>query len=142
MRWERGCSNSTTTSGSPAGCGRRRSISSRAFRCEAAMTEPADLLLVGSGGFAARIAFDIAATATSPIRVVIAGRNAVRRDWLRVAANARAANFGLPAFFRAHAVDLSVPDAADEAILAYRPKVVVQAATTQTSAVISGQNDA
>jgi hypothetical protein len=106
------------------------------------MTEPADLLLFGSGAFAARIAFDIAATATQPVRVVIAGRNAVRRDWLRVAANARAANFGRPATFLAHAVDLSIPDAADDAILAYRPKVVVQAATTQTSAVISGQKDA
>jgi hypothetical protein len=106
------------------------------------MTEPADLLLFGSGGFAARIAFDIAATATSPIRVVIAGRNAVRRDWLRVAANARAANFSRPAFFRAHAIDLLIPGAADEAIAAYRPKVVVQAASTQTSSVISGQKDA
>jgi hypothetical protein len=106
------------------------------------MSEHADLLLFGSGAFAARIAFDIAATATSPVRVVIAGRNAIRRDWLRVAANARAANFGRPAFFRAHAVDLLVPHAADETIAAYRPKVVVQAATTQTSAVISGQKDA
>jgi len=37
----------------------------------------------------------------------------------------------------AHAVDLSLPDAADEAIQAFRPKIVVQAATTQTSSVIS-----
>ena len=106
------------------------------------MSEPADLLLFGSGAFAARIVFDIAATATQPVRVAIAGRNAIRRDWLRVAANARAANFGRPAFFVAHAVDLSLPDAADEAIQTYRPKVVVQAATTQTSSVISGQKDA
>jgi hypothetical protein len=109
---------------------------------DAVMSEPADLLLFGSGAFAARIAFDIAATATAPVSVVIAGRNAVRRDWLRVAANARAANFGRPAVFRAHAVDLLIPDAAAEAITACRPKVVVQAATTQTSAVISGHKDA
>jgi hypothetical protein len=106
------------------------------------MTEPADLLIFGSGAFAARIVFDIAATATEPITVAIAGRNAQRRDWLRVAANARAANFGRPTFFDAHAVDLAEPDAADDLILACRPKVVVQAATTQTSAVISGQKDA
>jgi hypothetical protein len=106
------------------------------------MSEPADLLIFGSGAFAARIVFDIAATASEPVTVAIAGRNAARRDWLRVAANARAANFRRPAIFFAHQVDLLLPDAADEAILAYRPKVVVQAATTQTSAVISGQKDA
>lgn len=106
------------------------------------MTEQADLLIFGSGAFASRIVFDIAATADAPVRVAIAARNAMRRDWLRVAANARAANFGRPAFFTAHAVDLANPDAALEPIGALRPKVVVQAATTQTSAVISGQRDA
>jgi hypothetical protein len=106
------------------------------------MTEPADLLIFGSGAFASRILFDIAATAIRPVSVAIAARNPVRRDWLRVAANARAANFCRPAHFRAHDVDLSLPDAADEAIATYRPKVVVQAATTQTSSVISGQKDA
>ncbi len=58
-----------------------------------------DILLLGTGAFAARIAFDLAATAHDPVQVVIAGRNGARLDWLRTAANARAAIFGTQARF-------------------------------------------
>ena len=47
-----------------------------------------DILISGTGGFAARIAFDIAATARESVEVIIAGRNRERLNWLRTAANA------------------------------------------------------
>jgi len=106
------------------------------------MDERCDILLCGTGGFAARIAFDIAATARRPVSVVIAGRNAARLDWLVLAANARAAIFGAPASFRGHRTDLLARDAAPALIGATRPKVVVQAASVQTSQVIATTGDA
>ncbi len=104
--------------------------------------ESCDILLSGTGGFAARIAFDIAATARRPVSVVIAGRNADRLGWLVLAANARAAIFGAPATFRGYRTDLLAPDAAPALIGATRPKVVVQAASVQTSQVIATTGDA
>lgn len=101
----------------------------------------ADILIFGTGSFAARIAFDLAATADAPLRVSIAGRNAERLDWLRTAANARAVIFGRPARFIAETADLLSADAAAATIARHRPQVVVQAASVQTSAVISTQGD-
>jgi hypothetical protein len=96
-----------------------------------------DILISGTGGFAARIAFDIAATADEPVEIVIAGRNRERLNWLRTAANARAALFGRKARFRTHAVDLLAPNASDEMLAATAPRIVVQAASIQTSQVIA-----
>ena len=102
----------------------------------------ADILIFGTGNFAGRMALDLAATASEPVTVVIAGRNRDRLKWLRTAGNARAAMFNRPARFVAHEVDLSVADAAAEAIAAAEPKVVVQAASFQTGNVISNQGNA
>jgi hypothetical protein len=102
----------------------------------------ADILIFGSGNFAARIVLDLAATAPNPVTVVIAGRNPERLRWLKTAANARAAMFDRPARFLTHEVDLSFPDAAASAITAAEPKVVVQAASLQASSVISHQGNA
>jgi len=101
-----------------------------------------DILVSGSGGFAARIAFDIAATAEEPVEVVIAGRNRERLNWLRTAANARAALFGKKARFTTHAVDLLAPNASDEMLAATGPRIVVQAASIQTSQVIAQTGNA
>ncbi|HEY5796276.1 MAG TPA: hypothetical protein VIU82_14810 [Bosea sp. (in: a-proteobacteria)] len=101
-----------------------------------------DILVSGTGGFAARIAFDIAATADEPVEVVIAGRNRERLNWLRTAANARAALFGKKARFITHAVDLLAPDASDEMLAATGPRIVVQAASIQTSQVIAQTGNA
>lgn len=101
-----------------------------------------DILVSGTGGFAARIAFDIAATAQEPVNVVIAGRNRGRLDWLRTAANARAAIFGRPARFGSFAIDLLEPDAAPRLLAATQPRVVVQAASIQTSQVIAQSGNA
>lgn len=101
-----------------------------------------DILLSGTGGFAARIAFDIAATATEPVEVTIAGRNRERLNWLRTAANARAALFGTAARFTTHVVDLLAPDAADDVLAVSDPRIVVQAASIQTSQVIAQSGNA
>lgn len=87
--------------------------------------------------FAGRMALDIGATAKRPIRVVIAGRNRMRLDWLRTAGNARAAMFGTPARFATEAIDLLAPGASETLLLRYQPRLVVQAASIQTSTVIS-----
>lgn len=101
-----------------------------------------DILISGTGGFAARIAFDIAATAREPVEVVIAGRNLERLNWLRTAANARAALFGAKARFTTHAIDLLAPDASDALLAATDPRIVVQAASIQTSQVIAQSGNA
>jgi hypothetical protein len=102
----------------------------------------ADILIFGTGNFAGRIALDLAATASEPVTVAIAGRNHDRLDWLRTAGNARAALFNRPVRFISHEVDLSVSDAAAGALSAAEPKVVVQAASFQTGNVISAQDNA
>jgi len=101
-----------------------------------------DILISGTGSFAARIAFDIAAVATDPVEVVIAGRNRSRLNWLRTAASARAAMFGSKARFTAHAVDLLAPDASDELLAATNPRIFVQAASIQTSQIIAQTGNA
>ncbi len=101
-----------------------------------------DILVSGTGGFAARIAFDIAATARDPVAVVMAGRNAERLNWLRTAANARAALFGTKARFITHAIDLLAPEASDRLLAATAPRIVVQAASIQTSQVIAQSGNA
>lgn len=106
------------------------------------MTDTADIVVFGTGSFAARILFDIAATAREPVRVAIAGRNAERLDWLRVAGNARAAIYERPVTVIARRTDLASTGAAAEAVAALRPSVVVQAASAQTSSVISAQGNA
>jgi hypothetical protein len=102
----------------------------------------ADVLIFGTGNFAARIALDIATTASAPVKVTIAGRNRDRLDWLRTAGNARAAMFERPARFASYRVDLALEGAAAETIAATEPNVVVQAASLQTGSVISHQGNA
>lgn len=96
-----------------------------------------DILITGTGMFAGRIALDIAATAKEPVNIVIAGRNRMRLDWLRTAGNARAVMFGTPAKFSTHVIDLLEPSASGDLLGQYRPRLVVQAASIQTSTVIS-----
>ena len=106
------------------------------------MPQPTDVLVFGTGNFAARIVFDIAATARVPVRVTVAGRNRERLDWLRVAASSRAAVFGTAARFAACPADLAQAEAAEATISACRPRVVVQAASSQTPSVIAATGNA
>ncbi|HEX6442865.1 MAG TPA: hypothetical protein VF007_11805 [Stellaceae bacterium] len=106
------------------------------------MAEPTDILILGTGSFAARILFDLAATATAPLRVTVAGRNRDRLDWLRTAANARAHMFDTPIRCLSRMVDLLDDDGAAELLQTCRPAVVVQAASLQPGSVISATGNA
>lgn len=101
-----------------------------------------DIVICGAGAFAARIAFDIAATADEPVSVVIAGRNKERLNWLRTAANARSALFGKQARFSTHVIDLLAQGASDALLAATQPRILVQAASIQTSQVIAQTGNA
>lgn len=103
---------------------------------------PIDILVSGTGSFAARIVFDIAATANRSVRVRIAGRNRARLEWLTTASNARAKIFGTPARFDCAEADLLSVDAAGELLAAARPRLIVQAASVQTSSVIAQKGNA
>src|SRR5436305_443018 len=103
---------------------------------------PQTILVFGTGAFAARIVFDIAATATQPVRVVVAGRNPGRLAWLVTASAARAVIFASPATFVACKCDLLESAELEAALATERPKVVVQAASVQTSSVIATTGDA
>lgn len=106
------------------------------------MAARADVAIFGTGNFAARILFDLAATAVMPLRVVIIGRNADRLSWLRTGASARAVMFGkevelstgqLPAFE-------AEPVAAILATLS--PRVVLNTASVQGGRKDNHQPDA
>jgi len=96
-----------------------------------------DILITGTGAFAGRMLLDLAATSTMPLRVAIAGRNSDRLDWLRTAANARARMFDAPVQVVSHQVDLLAPGASAWILEMTQPRLVVQAASIQTSAVIA-----
>lgn len=105
------------------------------------MAERTDILICGTGAFAARILFDLAATAPAPVHVTIAGRNAARAAWLRTAAAARAAMFGRHVRVQVAPIDIERDDAA-RLLTALRPKVVLQAASAQAGRVIAGPANA
>lgn len=105
------------------------------------MPDHVDIMVCGTGSFAARVVCDLAAVAPRPIIVAILGRNLSRLDWLRTAGNARAHLYGRPATFVARRIDLLETDTLARVLEAARPRVLVQAASSQPSAVISGRGD-
>ena len=100
------------------------------------------IIVFGTGSFAARIVYDIAATAQAPVHVIVAGRNLERLDWLTTAANARASIFGRNATFAGQIVDMSHENAIVDVVGDLQPSVVVQAASPQASAVIGASGNA
>jgi hypothetical protein len=102
------------------------------------MTTACDILILGTGPFAQRIVCDLAATATEPTRIVLAGRNAFRLAWVLTAARARAQMFARPVAIKSREVDLSRSERIGELLGSLRASVVVQAASLQPASVISG----
>lgn len=102
----------------------------------------ADILIFGAGSFAARILFDIAATAQSPVSVAVAARKAERLAWLKTGALARAHMFRRPVSVSTLTADLAIAEAAEAALAQVAPRVVVQAASSQGGAVIADRNNA
>jgi hypothetical protein len=105
------------------------------------LPDRADLVLCGTGTFAARILFDVAATASRPLTVVVVGRTAFRLAWLRTAANARAAMFGTGVRVHEHVVDTLSTDRMTALLGALRPRVVVNTASAQGGRVVTTQPD-
>lgn len=102
----------------------------------------ADIAFFGTGEFAARALFDLAASAALPLDVLVIGRDEARLAWLRTAANARAVVFGRPLKV-ATQVCPQFDDASIARVLeATRPRVVFQAASLQTASVLRGSDDA
>jgi saccharopine dehydrogenase-like NADP-dependent oxidoreductase len=106
------------------------------------MTEPCDILILGTGPFAQRIACDLAATATKPTRVAVAGRNTFRLAWILTAARARAQLFARPVAIEGHEIDLGGSGRVAELLAGLRATVIVQAASLQPASVISGAGNA
>ncbi len=100
------------------------------------MAETCDILVIGTGAFGSRIIFDIATTTEAPVIVAIGGRDRERMDWLRLAANARAALQGRPARFFTVPIDFGTPESIAEAIGPTKARVIVQASSVQSSRVI------
>src|SRR3954471_20297413 len=103
---------------------------------------PHQIVVFGTGAFAARIVFDIAATAAHPVRVVVAGRNLDRLSWLVTAAAARAVIFARPPRFAARPCDIFDDEQVEAVLATERPRVIVQAASVQASSVISATGNA
>ena len=101
-----------------------------------------DILICGAGVFAERILCDLAAAAVEPVRIVIAGRNAERIEWLRTAANTRATIFGKPARIDCRVLDLTSDNAVADCLSQLLPKVIVQAASAQPSSVLGASGNA
>jgi hypothetical protein len=91
-----------------------------------------DILFSGTGYFAEIMACDIAATARTPLRVVIGGRNAGRMKWLVDACRARAAIHGTPVRFESVELDSTSAEALMPPLDALRPRVFVQSASAQS----------
>jgi hypothetical protein len=106
------------------------------------MGSTCDILIFGTGSFAQRIACDLAATAASPTRLTIAGRNGPRLDWICTAARARAHMFCRSVEVASRRIDLAAPDAAGELLAVCRPVVILQAASFQSGSVISASGNA
>jgi len=101
-----------------------------------------DISFFGTGEFAGRALFDLAASVRHPLTLQVVGRDEARLAWLRTAANARAVLFGCPL-----RVTTRVCSEFDEASVTRvleesRPRVVFQAASLQTASVIRSSDNA
>lgn len=91
-----------------------------------------DILIIGTGYFAEIMVGDLAARAPAPMTVAIAGRNTGRLDWLRTAANARAAIYGRLIEFVTDVFDLGSVESVAQGLQRWAPSVVVQSASLQS----------
>jgi hypothetical protein len=106
------------------------------------MAARADIVICGTGSFAARILLDLAATAPAAVSVALVGRNRDRLAWLRTAANARAAMFGTGARCTDYRLDDLSAEAVGMLIASLRPSVVANTASVQGGRVMTDRPDA
>jgi hypothetical protein len=99
------------------------------------------IAISGTGTFASRILFDLAATAPQRVEVVLLGRRPDALAWMKTAALARAAMFGRTLQVDVVQTDFGTDDLARKLADA-RPSVVLQAASAQAASVIAGTETA
>lgn len=95
------------------------------------MTDPASLVVIGTGGLARAVTYALAVL-SHPIRVSVVGRDPTRTAELCYVSSARAAASGTAAAFRPVAVDLTCADALTDALAAAAPDGVLLAASSQS----------
>src|SRR5690606_26008934 len=93
-----------------------------------------DVVIFGTGNFAARILFDLASTASDDISVTVAGRDSARLAWLRTAAMARVAMFGTRVRVTETRLETLSTEAVVDLLDAVGPRLVVN-----TASVIGGR---
>ena len=106
------------------------------------MTVRADIVIFGTGSFAARILFDLAATARRELSIAVVGRDHLRLAWLRTGAAARAAMFGTGVRIADHRLDAFSTEAVAGLLAELSPRVVANTASEQGGRVASDRPDA
>jgi hypothetical protein len=91
-----------------------------------------DILFSGTGYFTEIMLADIAATARTPLRIVVGGRNADRLKWLVDACRSRAAIYGTQVSFDQIQIDSGSVETLKNSLESAKPKVVVQSASMQS----------
>ena len=105
------------------------------------MNGRADIVLFGTGSFAARILFDLAATVRDALAIAVVGRDAARLAWLRTGANARAAMFSTGIRVAEHRLESFSTEAVAELIARLGPKVVANTASEQGGRQVTDRPD-
>src|SRR5689334_21087945 len=95
------------------------------------MGRRAEIVICGTGSFAARILFDLAATTPVPLSVAIAGRNAERLMWMRTGAAARADMFGTEVHVTDHHLGALTVEGVAALLGELQPRVIVNTASVQ-----------
>jgi hypothetical protein len=90
-----------------------------------------DIVICGTGSFAARILFDLAATTWAPLSVAIVGRNAERLAWLRTGAAARADMFGTDVRIVDHCLGALTIEGVADLLGRLQPRVIANTASVQ-----------
>jgi hypothetical protein len=102
----------------------------------------ADIVICGTGAFAARILFDLAATAPSGLSVAVIGRNPERLAWLRTAARARAEMFGTGLEVADHCLEHLSAEVVAGLLARLGPRVVANTASIQGGRKATDRPDA
>lgn len=105
------------------------------------MAEHADIVICGTGNFAARILFDLAATGSRGLSLAIVGRDRDRLAWLRTGANARAAMFETGVKIMDYALAALSTAAVNDLLRKLTPQLVVNTASIQGGRVANDRPD-
>lgn len=105
------------------------------------MAGHADIVICGTGTFAARILFDLAATGPRGLSVAIVGRDRDRLAWLRTGAKARAAMFETGVNVVDYRLAALATDAVAELVSKLRPRLVANTASLQGGRVATEKPD-